>query len=280
MGTRSTTVSICDRCPRETPATDSVKICYEDTTYTLDLCTQHSTMMERDLLGWIRLGREAECQSHGNQTWVPGARYTTRTNQKAIERLEQATVPTAPVADIEPATDVEPRFEEPVSALRPTMTGNEAMAKHGVDWPTVVAAVENAGAVTPSKMRDDVHTYLSEDLSVLVAEDGSVIGLTRRDPGEPLPRTPDHLKRRIVRKGKRGGQGNIGPRSIEEILAAIEATPGWRVDNERRHYAVHGPNGERSTIPKTNSDWRGPMNVLSDLRKIGLDLRAQARAAS
>lgn len=281
-----TTVRECDRCAKETPADDSIEICYEDVTYVLDLCERHSGMLEMDLRGWLRLGREADVQ-HGPKTWVPGS--LSRPKERPAERLvipphRREIVLDEPKPEILAPTNVDvtshPEVVADHSPVR-THSAAEDMERLHVEWQEVVAAVKAPATVLPSKQRDDVNIHLTPDLSVLVTTNGgAVLGVARREHVEHLPHIPEPTRRRIERKGKRGGQGHVGPRTMDEVVAAVQATPGWSVEEGRRHYAVHGPNGERSTLPRSSSDWRGALNAVAELRSIGLDLREHARTAS
>lgn len=279
MAKQRVRVRICDRCVRDTPAEDSTVICFENVTYQLDLCAKHATMMERDIMGWVRLGREAEIQHGPTKKWEPGEQFRSR---------EKVVPPPPPkiVIDLDAGTEKPSTVETPVpkpappksalkhereSELRLTNTGRTQMMECGLTWPQVCEAIDKSWAITGT-FRDDVSAYLSDHLSVLVADDGSVLGMATREPVE-VARTQQPTKT-ITRKGKRGGQGHIGPRTMPEIVAAIRATPGWSIDDTRKHYAVHGPNGERVTMPRTTSDYRSALNMLQTLRSVGLDLRA------
>lgn len=286
MARKAVAIRVCDRCVRQVPATDSVEMCYEGTTYKLDLCEKHASMLENDLRGWLRLGRESESQ-HGPGKWVPGE-FTGR-KKKPAEKLHIP--PARTVIDLdagEAHVDGEVRHLDEETAAPTPVPGSdvddvddditfahsarEQMTQLELSPDQVRTAVRNAWAITPSQ-RENVSAYLTDDLSVLVADNGTVIGLARREKVDPLPHTSEPVKKQINRKGKRGGQGRLGPRTMDDIVAAVEATPGWRVDPHRRHLAVHGPEGQRLTLPKTNGDWRGPLNALSELRRAGLDLR-------
>ncbi len=70
-----------------------------------------------------------------------------------------------------------------------------------------------------------------------------------------------------------GPSGRASPRTIEEVLAAVDATPGWSRRLMRNgHWRVEGPAGQRATVSATPSDYRTPLNDWSRLRRLGLEV--------
>lgn len=257
---------------------------YEGHRYHLDLCEKHNRDYERDLLGWVRIATELEDEQQPRHAptpipvrkqLVPPSGLYADTGKPGPARI----VPTPPpnrviVLSEQPDLPYDP-FD---GGLQPTRAAMEAAEKLGMTWPAIVEAVEMATVVLPSTKREDVSVYLSGDLSILVADNDTVIGLHERDPRD-MPAREQHLPaHRIVRRGKRGGQGHLGPRSIAEVHELLKHAPGWRLEHGGKHYKAYGPEGAQATIPITPSDWRTTLNVVAQLRHEGLDLRKLAAA--
>lgn len=267
MSQKREIVRDCDRCIRSTRATDTVKFSYDGVDYEIDVCESHARMLDREMRSWTRLSREIE---------KPMSAFSLSDVEREFLRRPSGQMPARPArqarviddgSELEPVNDLE---------IWPTPAAISVMQEIGVDWPKVVTAVRHNIAVVPSE-QDNVRQFIARDLKVLVTDDNHVIGLAKRDPGEALPNVaqPSPAKK-IERRGKRGGIGNIGPRTHEDLLEAIRKTPGWQVEKGGKHWKVLGPDGQVSTLPITASDWRGTMNAVSALRAIGLDLRTPA----
>jgi hypothetical protein len=265
MSQKHEIVRDCDRCARRTKATDTVKFSYDGNDYEIDVCDSHAKMLDREMRAWTRLSREIE---------KPISAFSLSQGEREFLRRPSGQMPARPApqptrviddgSELEPVNDIE---------IWPTPAAITVMQEIGVEWPKVVTAVRHNIAVVPSD-QDNVRQFIARDLKVLVTDDNHVIGLTKRDPGEALPNAVQpHPAKRIERKGKRGGIGNVGPRTHEDLLEAIRKTPGWRVEKGGKHWKILGPEGQVSTLPITPSDWRGTMNAISGLRAIGLDLR-------
>lgn len=288
MGRREIRIEVCDRCTKETPAVTKVIFSYEGHQYYLDLCEKHNHDYERDLLGWVRIASEVEEDEKARRhqptpipvrkQLEPPAGLYADTGEPGPARI----VPTPPkrqVIVLPESPEVVP-YDHVDGELRPTRTALDAAAALGLTWAAVLEAVDMAGAVLPSMKREDIQIYLSGDLSILIADNGTIIGIAERDPRDMPAReqhapTPAH---KIVRKGKRGGQGHLGPRSIKEVYKLLAKAPGWRLEHGGKHYKAYGPDGAQATIPITPSDYRTTLNVVSQLRHEGLDLRELAAA--
>lgn len=257
----------CDRCAKQNLAEETIRFAYDGNTYEIDVCRQHADMLDRDMRGWTRLAREID---------NPISAFSLSSSQREFLRRPSGRMPAKPAPAPEPEPEPEPALD---INLWPTESAIEAMERIGAPWPKVVEAVRNNIAVVPSD-RDDVSTYIARDLKVLVTEDYHVIGVLARDPGEALPVTTPSEPKKIVRKGKRGGIGNVGPRTHEELLEAIRRSPGWSLEYGGKHWKVLGPDGQVSTLPVTPSDWRGTLNAVAQLRALGLNLRETARQSA
>lgn len=297
MARREVMARVCDRCAKPTPAVSSAEVCFQRLSYKLDLCQKHTDMFDNEMYAWLRLGTEVE-SVHAARTWVPGAAFKEKKKPVVVDdtgmyvngvrqsRKLSLDLPPARGADVVVETDVEPFRGGPDEDLddftgedlKITQAVIDQMAALQLSWDTVTNAVEQAFAVTPSR-RAGVSAYLTADLSVLVADDGAVLGVAKRDPAEPMPHTSQTHAKRFTRKGRRGGQGRVAM-DTEQIVDAINSEPGWWVDNTRPHYVAHGPDGQQYHFPKTTSDWRGPMKTLQGLRREGLDLLSRARAGA
>jgi hypothetical protein len=174
-------------------------------------------------------------------------------------------------------TEVSPYEESLDFDIWPTQAAITAMDADGIPWPTVVDGIRNHLAVVPSDS-PDVSCYIAKDLKILVSDDHHVLGVTTRDPGEALPAQKTGPAKKIVRKGKRGGIGNIGPRDYDAVLKAVKEADGWTLEMGGKHYKITGPQGQTATIPVTPSDWRSSLNVVAQLRAIGLNLREPTHA--
>lgn len=274
MSRKQEIVKDCDRCyPRNKTATDTVRFGYDGNTFEIDLCEQHAAMLDRDMRGWTRLSREVE---------PPKSMFGLSDIERDQLRRRSITppAPTPRRAAVVEEPEV-PAFDDIDAGLEitlwPTDGAKAAMDTTGVPWPKVVDAVRHAEVVMPGD-RDDVRVYYARTLKVLVTDDHHVIGLTTRDPGEALPDQKTGPQKRIVRKGKRGGIGNVGPRTHEDLLEAVRRAPGWTVEMGGKHYKLTGPEGQTSTLPVTPSDYRGTLNAVAQLRALGLDLREPARS--
>jgi site-specific recombinase XerD len=115
-------------------------------------------------------------------------------------------------------------------------------------WPKVVDGVRDHLAIVPSD-RDDVRCYIAKDLKILLSDDHHVLGVTTRDPGEALPDLKTGPTKKIVRNGKRGGIGNVGPRDYDAVLKAVKEADGWTLEMGGKHYKITGPDGQTATIP-------------------------------
>jgi hypothetical protein len=273
MSRKEQVIKDCDRCASRKAATDTVRFAYDGNTYEIDVCEQHAAMLDRDMRGWTRLARELEQpKSAFGLSDIERDQLRRRSCPPAVTPRQTKIV--LPEPEVSAFDDVDEALE---MTLWPTDGAISAMETTGVSWPKVVDAVRHPEVVIPSD-REDVQVYYTRDLKILLTEDHHVIGLTTRDPGEALPDQKTGPQKRIVRKGKRGGVGNIGPRTHEDLLEAIRRTPGWTLEYGGKHYKVLGPDGQTSTLPITPSDYRGTLNAVAQLRALGLDLREAARS--
>lgn len=265
----------CDRCAKQNLAEETIRFAYDGNTYEIDVCRQHADMLDRDMRGWTRLAREIEQpKSMFGLSDVERDQLRRRTITPATtSKSAQVVLPEAEVTafdEVDEGLDV---------TLWPTESAITAMESTGVPWPKVVEAVRHPEVVIPGD-REDVQVYYTRTLKVLMTEDHHVIGLSTRDPGEALPDQKTGPQKKIVRKGKRGGIGNVGPRTHEELLEAIRRSPGWSLEYGGKHWKVLGPDGQVSTLPVTPSDWRGTLNAVAQLRALGLNLRETARQSA
>jgi hypothetical protein len=269
MGQQQQVVRDCDRCATQKRAVETVRMGYDGNFYEIDVCQQHADMLDREMRSWTRLAREVEPPKSSLGLTEAERAFLHRTGPQ-IKR------PTGPVKIV---------LEEPVEPLEdlvevyPTETALRALEEIQLDWPAVVAGVRHPETVAPTD-RVEVSQYYSRGLEILVSADHHVLGVRRREDGTPQETLATSPTKKIVRKGKRGGIGNVGPRTHEDLLEAIRRSPGWRLEQGGKHYKVLGPEGQVSTLPVTPSDWRGTLNAVAELRALGLDLRAQARQSA
>lgn len=60
----------------------------------------------------------------------------------------------------------------------------------------------------------------------------------------------------------------------KQLIAAIEQAGGEVVLRKAGHYRITGPGGHYFTSG-TPGDWRSRMNLVSGLRKVGIDIRGR-----
>jgi hypothetical protein len=249
-----------------------VKYC-DGNLYEIDVCNAHANLLDREMRGWTRLAREVDAPQSSLGLSDAERAFLRRTTTPQIRR---ANMPTKIVLEepVDPFVN-----DDQLVEVYPTEAALRAIEETGIDWPTVVAAVRHPQTVAPSD-RPDVQQVYARDLEILVSPDHHVLGVRRRSVEEPAQEQQQAGPKKIVRKGKRGGIGNVGPRTHEDLLDAIRRSPGWRLEQGGKHYKVLGPEGQVSTLPITPSDWRGTLNAVAELRALGLDLRAQARQSA
>ncbi len=264
---------VCARCIEPKLSTHTHRLTLDEETYELHLCDTHDEKLERDLRGWLRMATFVE----------PPKVFKTALKPVTPPRGlydETAAPPTRKdvIRSSEPLSREVTVFdgEDENTGLWPTTTAQAAMRRLNLSWPQVCTAVEDAHAIIPAA--GDVVAYLTPSLSVLVSEDRHVLGVAERTPGEPMPATPPALRSKIVRKGKRGGAGRIGPQTFEDLVKAVRARDGWSIDRVNNgHYEVRGPQGQKAQVAATASDYRTIRNDISRLRRVtGLDLRIEA----
>ena len=161
--------------------------------------------------------------------------------------------------------------------LLPTRAGMRAMEGLGLSWGDVLGLLDHAEQEQPCPGGSDRRSHLSGDYILFTARgwfEGEpalhLLGISRRN-------LEGQVVRKVVEKRptkrKRGGAGTLLPTSFKEILQRIDEAEGWSYVMGGKHIAVHGPEGQRSTIPLSASDWRAMANNVSQLRKLGLDVR-------
>jgi hypothetical protein len=79
----------------------------------------------------------------------------------------------------------------------------------------------------------------------------------------------------IRRYGKRGPSGSRNPTTWDEVKERLREL-GCHVDQGSTHLKVQLPDGRVTTLPSSPSDWRSLPNCVSQLRKLGLDVRRPA----
>jgi hypothetical protein len=156
----------------------------------------------------------------------------------------------------------------------------KAMNDLGLTWADVCQLIENVELVQPASTGPrERRVYLSGPYSIITAPSRwegepalAILGVAERNREGQEMRTVVETK--APKSSKRGGAGTLIPTSFDEILQRIDEAEGWHYEREgRKHIAVYGPNGERSTIPVSSSDWRAVKNGVAHLRRIGLDVR-------
>ena len=243
----------CDRCGASDAAMVSLR--FEGDLYLTYLCDQHADLLQLDVLLWVRDGRLLDVND--SQFTRPAKPGPGLRPAPTIQESVSSQLPTS----------ITPRAEQ---AWWPTQTAVGAMERLGVTWIQVCEELGGSVVRVPSR-REGVTNWLTDSLSVLTSADGHVIGLAKRDDdrAEYVARTVAPTAK-IERRGKRGGIGNVQPRTTEQILEAIDAAPGWRRERGGKHWKITGPDGQTATIAMTASDYRSAMNAWSQLRRLGI----------
>lgn len=68
--------------------------------------------------------------------------------------------------------------------------------------------------------------------------------------------------------------GSRGPVTMQEVLAGLKRHEGVTVERGGKHYKVKRNGKTIASMPVSGSDWRGVRNTVSQLRRLGIDLRA------
>lgn len=162
--------------------------------------------------------------------------------------------------------------------LLPTRAGMRAMEGLGLSWGDVLNLLETCEQEQPCAGGSNRRSHLCSDYILFTARgtfEGepalNLLGISRRNRDEQVIRKV--VEKRPQKQGKKGGAGTLVPTSFDEILRAIDDADGWHYEMGGKHIAVYGPNGVRSTIPVSTSDWRAIKNNVSHLRKLGMDVR-------
>lgn len=166
--------------------------------------------------------------------------------------------------------------------LLPTRAGMRAMQGLGLSWGDVLRLMDTVEQEQPCNGGDNRRSHLSGDYILFTAKtffEGeralNLLGISQRNREGQVMRVVTETK--APKQSRRGGSGTLLPTSFEEILERIEEAEGWSWERkDRKHIAVYGPEGQRSTIPVSSSDWRAIANNVAHLRRIGLDVKRKA----
>lgn len=173
--------------------------------------------------------------------------------------------------------------------LIPTRAGMRAMDGLGLTWAEVLLLLDHADREQPCLRETDPgrRQHLSGDYILFTARgafEGEeclyLLGVSRKRIQEELEEDRGlWVEQAGPKSNRRGGAGRLLPTSFKEILQRITDTPGWSYEMGGKHIRVTGPEGQRGTIPITESDHRSLANNVSQLRKIGLDVRRRTVAS-
>jgi len=238
----------CDRCGAS--AASLVTLYYEDELYLTYLCDTHADLLQVNVLSWVRDGRLVDADL----------------TERSVRLTSPAPAAPKPASPPQPTTLV----PAPEQAWWPTQTAIAAMDRLNVTWVRVCEELSASVTIVPSR-RPGVDNYLTDSLSVLITPDRHVIGLAARDEDRAqYVAAAVGPAKKIERRGKRGGIGNVEPRTHSEVLAAIDQAPGWTRELAGKHYKVRGPEGQLVTISVTPSDYRSALNEWTRLKRNGL----------
>lgn len=151
-------IKVCDRCAfgKEKDATTKRRYSVDNVGYKLDLCEQHATMFDRDVMGWIRLSQEDDAFIAGLRGVARGSQYFTeseRTDQRRLALLrDEQHRQDEDVRLIHEAQKAEEAWTEQVAEIKPAQSGRE----NSLAFKWVIT--EHA------RLRMDERDYLLEDV--------------------------------------------------------------------------------------------------------------------
>lgn len=169
MAQRAIKQKICDRCLKDTLATDTVRFSVGDTEYEIDVCEKHADMFQRDISGWTRVAREKERPNFFARSDVQRERH----NSIRVETQQRA----------RPAP-TEPKNHPPIE--RPEVRVSWYLSQHaeerleergpvyGFERKDVFLAAQAPEEVTP-QAEEDRFMYVRGKVALIVSRQSSTI---------------------------------------------------------------------------------------------------------